>query len=83
MRILIIFLSVIIYMFVLVLIESELVKIEARKEVIERDVIELENEKRQLQSSLIDLANLAHIESAAKQMGFVFPQKDDILGVVE
>ena len=83
MRILIIFVSVIIYMFVLVLIESELVKIEVRKEVIERDVVELESEKKQLESSLIDVANLAHIESAAKEMGFVFPQKDDILGVIE
>lgn len=83
MRILIIFVSVIIYMFVLVLIESELVKIEVRKEVIERDVVELENEKKQLESRLIDVANLAYIESAAKEMGFVFPQKDDILGVIE
>ncbi|UCD06102.1 MAG: hypothetical protein JSV98_02415 [candidate division WOR-3 bacterium] len=83
MRILIIFVSVIIYMFVLVLIESELVKIEVRKEVIERDVVELQNEKKQLESSLIDVANLAHIEAAAREMGFVFPQKDDILGVIE
>jgi len=83
MRILIIFVSVIIFMFVLVLIESELVKIEVRKEAIERDVVELESEKKQLESNLIDVANLAHIESAAKEMGFVFPQKDDILGVIE
>ena len=83
MRILIIFVSVIVYMFSLVLIESELVKIEVRKELIEIDVVELQSEKKQLESRLIDVANLAHIESAAKEMGFVFPQKDDILGVIE
>jgi hypothetical protein len=83
MRILMIFVSAIIYMFLLVFIESELVKIEVRKEVIKSDVVELQNEKKQLESNLIDVANLAHIESAAKEMGYVFPQRDDILGVIE
>jgi hypothetical protein len=83
MRILTILVSIILYMFLLVFIESELVKIEVRKEVIKTDVVELQNEKKQLESSLINVANLAHIESAAKEMGYVFPQKDDILGVIE
>jgi hypothetical protein len=46
-------------------------------------VIESRNQKKQLESDLIDLANLANIEEAAKAIGYFFPEKDDILGVVE
>lgn len=83
MRVLLIFISIIAYMFLLVFIESELVKIEVRKESLKSQVIELQNEKKQLGSRLIDVTNLAHIESAAKEMGYIFPQTDDILGVIE
>jgi energy-converting hydrogenase Eha subunit H len=83
MRILIIFVAVIIYLFLLVFIESELVKIEVRKEVLKNKVVELRNNKKQLESDLIDIANLANIETAARAMGFFFPEQNDILGVVE
>jgi len=83
MRILIIFIGIIIYLFLIVFVESELVKIEVRKEELKDKVIELRNQKKQLESDVIDLANLANIEEAAKAIGYFFPEKDDILGVVE
>ncbi|KPK63889.1 hypothetical protein AMJ83_05440 [candidate division WOR_3 bacterium SM23_42] len=83
MRALVIFISVIIYLFVLVFIESELVKIEVRMEELKNRAIALRNRKKQLESELIDIANLANIEASAKAMGFVFPDDDDVLGVVE
>ncbi|UCG30644.1 MAG: hypothetical protein JSV53_01845 [candidate division WOR-3 bacterium] len=83
MRVLIIFVSIIVYLFLLVFIESELVKIEVRKEDLGIEVVELQNERKQLESRLIDIANLAYIESAAKEMGYTFPEMDDILGVIE
>jgi preprotein translocase subunit SecY len=83
MRILIIFIGIIVYLFLIVFVESELVKIEVRKEALKDKVIELRNQKKQLESDLIDLANLANIEEAAKAIGYFFPEKDDILGVVE
>ena len=83
MRVLVIFISVILYLFVLVYIESELVKIEVRMEELKNRVITLRNQKKQLGSELIDIANLADIEASAKAMGFVFPDDDDVLGVVE
>ena len=83
MRVLIIFVSIIVYLFLLVFIESELVKIEVRKEDLGIEVVELQNERKQLDSRLIDIANLAYIESAAKEMGYTFPEMDDILGVIE
>jgi hypothetical protein len=43
----------------------------------------LSNQRKQLESNLIDIANLASIEEAAKAMDYVFPEQDDILGVVE
>jgi cell division protein FtsB len=70
-------------MFLLVFIESELVEIEVRKEDLKSQVVGLQNEKKQLGSSLIDVANLAYIESAARERGYIFPQPDDILGVIE
>lgn len=83
MRVLVIFVSVIVYLFLLVYIESELVKIEVRMDELKNRVIALRNMKKQLQSELIDLANLADIEASAKTMGFVFPDDDDVLGVIE
>jgi len=83
MRILIIFIGIIVYLFLIVFVESELVKIEVRKEALKDKVIELRNQKKQLESDVIDLANLANIEEAAKAIGYFFPEKDDILGVVE
>jgi cell division protein FtsL len=83
MRILIIFIGIIVYLFLIVFVESELVKIEVRKEELKDKVIELRNQKKQLESDVIDLANLANIEEAAKAIGYFFPEKDDILGVVE
>ena len=83
MRVLVIFVSVIIYLFVLVYIESELVKIEVRMEELKNRVVALRNQKKELESELINVANLANIEASAKTMGLVFPDDDDVLGVVE
>ncbi|UCD20240.1 MAG: hypothetical protein JSU64_03635 [candidate division WOR-3 bacterium] len=83
MRVLILFVSAIVYLFILVFIESELVRIEVRKEDLRNDVIRLENERKQLESKLIYHTNLARIEAAAKKMGYVFPSSEDILGAVE
>lgn len=83
MRVLLIFAAIIAYLFLLVFIESELVKIEGRREDLRSEVTELENRKKQLQSILITYTNLARIEAEAKKMGLVFPQNSDILGVVE
>lgn len=79
MRVLLIFAAVITYLFLLVFIESELVKIEGRREDLRSAVTELENENKQLQAVLITYSNLAHIEAEAKNMGMVFPQDSDIL----
>ncbi len=83
MRVIVLFALVIGYLFALVVIESELVRIEVRKEALKDAVIELQNEKERLQSRLIDYCNLARIEAAAKDMGYVFPKTEDILGVIE
>lgn len=78
-----IFVAIIVYLFLLVFIESELVKIEVRNEDLRNNVVELRNHKKQLESDLIDVANLANIETAAKAMGYFFPEQSDILGVIE
>lgn len=83
MRVLMTFVAIIVYLFLVVFIESELVRIEVRKEDLKADVIKLQNERKQLESRLIDYTNLARIEAAAKMMGYVFPKNDDILGVIE
>ncbi|MEO0142644.1 MAG: hypothetical protein ABIL70_00310 [candidate division WOR-3 bacterium] len=83
MRIIGIFLLIVIYLFLLVYIESELVKIEIKKEPLKKRLIELKNEKKDLSAKLIDLSNLAVIEAEAKKRDFVFPTKEDILGVVK
>lgn len=73
---------IVILLFSLVYIESELVKLEVSKEQLANRVIELENEKRRLQFEIMDLSNLAVIEREAKQRGYVYPDDDDVLGVV-
>ncbi len=82
MRVLLIFLIVVVFLFALVYIESELVKFEVRKERLSNLVVELENEKRRLEFEVMDLSNLAVIEREAKQRGFVYPDEDDVLGAV-
>ncbi len=82
MRVLLIFIIVVIFLFALVYIESELVKLEVRKEQLSNLVVELENEKRRLEFEVMDLSNLAVIEREAKQRGFVYPDEDDVLGAV-
>jgi cell division protein FtsL len=83
MRILMVFVAIIIYLFLLVFLESELVKIEVRMEELRSRVAQLRSHRKQMESDLLDIANLANIETAAKAMGFSFPEQDDILGVVE
>jgi hypothetical protein len=77
------FVAAIIYLFLLVFIESELVKVEVRQENLKNEVVVLRNQRKQLESDLIDVANLASIEEAARMMDYVFPEQNDILGVVE
>ncbi len=83
MRVVLIFLAVVFFLFSLVYIESELVKLEVRKENLKNRVIGLRNQEEVLEFEVMDLANLAKIEEAAKKKGFFFPDKDDILGVVK
>uniref|UniRef100_A0A7C4XAN7 Uncharacterized protein n=1 Tax=candidate division WOR-3 bacterium TaxID=2052148 RepID=A0A7C4XAN7_UNCW3 len=83
MRIIIIVFLILGYLFGLVYIESELVKTEIRKEVLKKTITELKNEKENLHSQLLSLSHLALIESEAKKKDFVFPQKNDILGIVK
>ncbi len=83
MRVFVIFAGIIAYLFLLVFLESELVKSEVRLEDLESRVIELRNAKKHLEFQLSGLTNLADIEAAAKAMGFIFPDKEDILGVIE
>jgi cell division protein FtsL len=83
MRIVLIFLAVVFFLFSLVYIESELVKLEVRKENLKNRVIGLRNQEEVLEFEVMNLANLAKIEEAAKKKGFFFPGEDDILGVVK
>lgn len=83
MRVVLIFLAVVFFLFSLVYIESELVKLEVRKENLKNRVIGLRNQEEVLEFEVMNLANLAKIEEAAKKKGFFFPDKDDILGVVK
>lgn len=83
MRALMILIAVVVYLFSLVFFESELVKLEARNERLTNRMTELQNEKKRLDSEIMDLSNLAVIEVEAKKRGFVFPRKEDILGVVK
>ena len=83
MRIVLIFLIVVIFLFSLVYIESELVKLEVRKEYLKNQVTELRNQQEVLELEVINLSNLAKIEEDAKKRGFFFPDEDDILGIVK
>jgi cell division protein FtsL len=83
MRVVLIFLAVVFFLFSLVYIESELVKLEVRKENLKNRVVGLRNQQEVLEFEVMNLANLAKIEEAAKKKGFFFPDKDDILGVVK
>jgi cell division protein FtsL len=83
MRIILGIIMVLIYLFSLVYIESELVKSRIRKEGLLNQIQELKNEQNNLKSQITSLSSLARIEAEAKKRGFVFPQKDDILGVVK
>lgn len=83
MRVVLIFLVVVFFLFSLVYIESELVKLEVRKENLKNRVVELRNQEEILEFEVMNLANLAKIEEAAKKKGFFFPDEDDILGVVK
>ena len=83
MRVLLIFVAVVVYLFSVVLIESELVKLEVRKENIRNRVIELRNYKRLLEFEIMNLSNLARIEDEAKKRGFIFPEENDILGIIK
>ena len=77
------FVAILGYLFLLVFLESELVKIEVRMEKLKSEAAQLRNRRKQMESDLLDIANLANIETAAKAMGFSFPEQDDILGVIE
>lgn len=83
MRYILIFLGVIAYLFSLVFIESELIKVQIRKERLKSRFQELVNQKKDLEFRLTKLSNLAVIEAQAKERGFVFPDKVDILGVIK
>jgi len=83
MRGFLIFIAVVIYLFSLIFIESELVKLEARKENLKNRVIELRNRKKILEFEAMDISNLANIEAEAKSRGYIFPNEKDILGVVK
>ena len=83
MRVVLIFLAIIFFLFSLVYIESELVKLEVRKENLKNRVVELRNKEEVLEFEVMNLANLAKIEEAAKKKGFFFPDENDILGVVK
>jgi hypothetical protein len=82
MRWFLIFIAVIIYLFTIVFIESELIKLELRKENLENHVTELMNHKKLLEFGVMDLSNLAIIEAEAHARGYIFPKEEDILGVV-
>ncbi|MEO0185037.1 MAG: hypothetical protein ABIL22_03600 [candidate division WOR-3 bacterium] len=83
MRFLAICIAILLYLFSVVYIESELVKINIRKEYLKNQVQNLRNEKANLQAKITHFSNLAWIENEAKKRDFVFPEKDDILGVVK
>ncbi|MEO0094522.1 MAG: hypothetical protein ABIL46_07435 [candidate division WOR-3 bacterium] len=83
MRFLLIILLVVLYLFSLVYIESELVKFNIRKENLKNQIQEVKNEQANLRAKLTHLSNLARVEAEAQKRDFMFPAKDDILGVVK
>jgi len=78
-----VFLAIVAYLFALVFIESQLVKIEIRKESLKNRLSQLEAQKKELKVKLMEQSNLARIEAEAKARGFVFPEKEDILGIIK
>lgn len=83
MRVILIFAGIVVYLFLLVYIESELVKIEVRTDNLKHRMRELENRKKDFQSEIMNISNLALVEEQAKQQGFIFPGESDILGVLK
>ncbi len=83
MRVLLIFIAVVIYLFCLVFIESELVKLHVRKENLENRLVELKNQKEVLEFEVMNLSNLANIEAEAKRRNFIFPKEEDILDIIK
>jgi cell division protein FtsL len=83
MRAFLIFIAIVLYLFLLVFIESELVQLEVRKEDMENRLIELQNQKKILEFEVMDVSNLVRIEAEARARGFIFPTEDDILGAVK
>ncbi|OGC41267.1 hypothetical protein A2Y85_00685 [candidate division WOR-3 bacterium RBG_13_43_14] len=82
MRLILIIFLVVFYLFTLVYVESELLKLEVRKEDLKEQSIELQNQEKSLEFQVAELSNLAYIEAAAKERGFTFPEKDEILGII-
>ncbi|MBN2620123.1 septum formation initiator family protein [candidate division WOR-3 bacterium] len=83
MRIILIFTAIVVYLFLLVYTESELVKIEVRMENLQNRMRELDNKKKDLESEIMDISNLALIEAQAKERGFVFPEEADVHGALK
>jgi preprotein translocase subunit SecY len=83
MRYVLIFFGIVGYLFSLVFVESELIKIQIRKEQLKNRYQELVNQKKELEFRLMKISNLAVIEIQAKERGFIFPCKEDILGVIK
>ncbi len=71
------------YLFSLVYVESQIVKLNVIKEELNTRLSDLKNRKKELQFKLMKYSNLARIEAEAKERGFIFPGKNDILGVIE
>ena len=71
------------YLFTLVYVESELLRMEVKKEELKERAIELRNHKKDLEFEVTEISNLAYIEAAAKERDFIFPEQDDILGYIK
>jgi cell division protein FtsL len=83
MRGIVIFIAVLVYLFSVIYIESELVALEVRKENLENRLTELKNQKKLLEFEVMDISNLAATKAQAHSRGFIFPEEKDILGVVK
>ncbi len=74
---------VVFYLFTLVYVESELLKLEVKKETLREQAVELRNQKKIYEFEVTEISNLAYIEAAAKERDFIFPEQDDILGYIK
>ncbi|KPJ73470.1 hypothetical protein AMJ52_03560 [candidate division TA06 bacterium DG_78] len=83
MRGFLIFIAVLVYLFSVIYIESEFIKLELRKENLESLLTELKNQRKLLEFEVMNLSNLATIKAQAHARGFIFPEEEDILGVVK